>query len=187
MPFWSLGEKLFISVSFYSTHTVCAAFRWAPWWVPHSGHKRHIKAKGTWNNIQWATSLSVGCCVWGLLLTEKAKRISGTVSTSNDLFYLGIILDCLFSLISLPPTPAPTPMQFLASPIQFIGKLCLRNTAQILPVASAHLPRLPPPRSVLWSFLAQMVSHGHLTGLPPSCLASPKSGLLKAGKQNFWK
>lgn len=44
---------------------------------------------------------------------------------------------------------------------------------------------LPPPRSVLWSFLAQMVSHGHLTGLPASCRASPKPGLLKAGKQNF--
>ena len=106
MPFWPLGEKLFISV--FTALTLCVQhFRWAPWWVPHSGHKRHIKAKGTWNNIQWATSLSVGCCVWGLLLTEKAKRISGTVGTSNDLFYLGIILDYLFSLISLPPTPRP--------------------------------------------------------------------------------
>lgn len=92
----------------FTALTLCVQhFRWAPWWEPHSGHKRHIKAKGTWNNIQWTALLLVGCCVWGLLLMEKAKRISGTVGTSNDLFSLGIILDYLFSLISLPPAPRP--------------------------------------------------------------------------------
>lgn len=174
----------------FTALTLCVQhFRWAPWWEPHSGHKRHIKAKGTWNNIQWTALLLVGCCVWGLLLMEKAKRISGTVGTSNDLFSLGIILDYLFSLISLPPAPPPPPLPCGSLPLLFSSLANYVSETQLRFSLLLQLicPLLPLPQSVLWSFLAQMVSQDHLTGLLASCLAFPKSGLLKAGKQNFWK
>lgn len=47
-------------------------------------------------------------------LIERGKRVNGMMRTGSNLLYLGVTLDCFFSIISL----------FSPTHIQFIGELC---------------------------------------------------------------
>ena len=138
--------------------------------------------------------LSVGCYVWGLLLMEKAKRISGTVGTSNDLFYLGIILDYLFSLISLPPAtpqgsphacppPAgpPTPTQWLpAESLPAAHRPWRSGRIQTWPGLLGRVPHGPP-------------AHSHQGGAPTcsaatsSFVSTAASPALPCSAATWWK